>query len=96
MEIKENGLRKFITIESLLRHQLVNLYPTYEIKKVSIYRLTRNADLDYDEEEAQDLLVKIENSIQKRKWGKAVRIELEESPSNPVLEILKNKVFGIR
>ena len=91
VEIKENGLRKFITIESLLRHQLVNLYPTYEIKEVSIYRLTRNADLDYDEEEAQDLLVKIENSIQKRKWGKAVRLELEESPSDSVLEIFKNK-----
>lgn len=91
VEIKKNSLRKFITIESLLRHKLVNLYPTYKIKEVSIYRLTRNADLDYDEEEAQDLLVKIENSIQKRKWGKAVRLELEENPSDTVLEIFKNK-----
>ena len=91
VELKENYLRKFITVESLLRNQLVDLYPAYKIKEVSIYRLTRNADLNYDEEEAQDLLVKIENSIKKRKWGKAVRLEFEESPSNHVLEILKNK-----
>lgn len=91
IEIKKNHLRKFITIESLLKNQLINLYPTYKIKEVSIYRLTRNADLNYDEEEAQDLLVKVENSIQKRKWGKVVRLEFEENPSNFILEILKNK-----
>lgn len=91
IELKENGTRKFIPVETVIKHQLTNLYPSYSIKEISTYRLTRNADLDYDEEEAQDLLIKIENSIQKRKWGKAVRLELEEEPSTQVLEILKDK-----
>ena len=55
------------------------------------YRIMRNADLSYDEDEAADLLKEIEKQLKKRQWGEVIRLEVEEGMDKRLLKILKTE-----
>ena len=71
---------------------LKSLFNGHEIIDASCYRITRNADMALDEEGAEDLLEAIEESLKQRRWGKAVRLEIEKGMNNKLLEILEREL----
>ena len=93
-EVKGEKETKFVLLESVIMEKLETLFHGYKIVDVCKYRVTRNADLRYDEEEAQDLLEKIEKSIKKRNWGQVVRLEVEDASNSKALTVLK-KIFKV-
>lgn len=95
INIGSKNKRKFILLEDLIMSKIDFLFDSYELKDRIIYRVTRNADLDYSKEETEDLLEKIERSIKKRKWGQVVRLEYSEKNKNSTLLYFLNKKFNI-
>ena len=67
--------RAFILLEQIIAFQIGELFELHSIEACTPFRLTRNSDLDIDEE-AEDLLLEIEKSIKKRKRGRPVRLEI--------------------
>ena len=55
------------------------------------YRITRNADLNIDEEESDDLLLEIQQSLKQRKWGSVIRLETEKGMDKNLLILLQEK-----
>ena len=69
--------RNFVLLEDVIARFIDQLFKGYEIKSVTAFRITRNADLDIHEDEADDLLIEIEAELKKRKWGSPVRLEVQ-------------------
>jgi polyphosphate kinase len=65
----------FVLLENVIIYKLEELFELSDIQSASPFRMTRNSDLDIDEE-SEDLLIEIQKSIKKRKRGKPVRLEL--------------------
>ncbi|HMN96184.1 MAG TPA: polyphosphate kinase 1 [Phycisphaerales bacterium] len=78
------GARRFVTLQDIVEHNLDDLFPGMEIVKVMPFRVTRNADVDRDNEDAEDLMEEIEQQLRERRFARVVR--LEASPlANPRL-----------
>jgi len=84
--------RHFIFLEEIIRMFLDTLFTGREIICAHTYRITRNADLSIDEEEAEDLLQEIEKSLKKRNWGAGIRLEVDHLIDERLLNILKNSL----
>lgn len=84
------GERQFVMLKDIIVHHIAKLFMGYEVLCASPYRITRNADLTIDEEEAEDLLLEIEKSIKKRKWGEAIRLEIDQKVDERILIFLKD------
>ena len=84
-----NGKSQFILLEDVISHFIYKLFSGFNVLNVSSFRITRNADLTLHEEGARDLLREIEKELKKRKWGAAVRLEMQGGKmSNQVLTFL--------
>lgn len=68
---------KFIWIGDLIKFNLQKLFPGLEILEAYRFRITRDTDLEIQEDEADDLLELIEENIKQRKFGSVVRLEVE-------------------
>lgn len=79
-----------ILLEEIVIRFINRLFSGREIICAYPYRITRNADLTIEEEEAQDLLLEIEKSLKKRKWGTAVRLEVHNDIDLRLLKYLKD------
>lgn len=80
----------FILLESVIYMHIHMLFKGREVISISPYRITRNADLSIQEEEAEDLLIKVEESLRKRKWGTPIRIEIQQKADRRIIEVLKD------
>lgn len=95
--------RQFILLEDVIRHFTYKLFNGYTVVSASPFRITRNADLTIHEEGARDLLRVIEKELKKRKWGAAVRLEIQKNSIDPevldylmeVLEIHEKDVYKV-
>lgn len=67
---------QFVLLEDVLRHQMGELFQGMVITGCYPFRITRDSDLSFDEEEVEDLLDTIEQEVRKREWGDAVRLEV--------------------
>lgn len=74
-DTKEDELH-FVLLEDIISHYIYKLFRGYQIKSVTVFRITRNADMTIHEEGARDLLKEIEKELKKRKWGAAIRLEI--------------------
>ena len=83
---------RFILLEDVIRMHLNELFPKQKIKKTAYYRITRNADMAIHEEDAPDLLKEMEKSIKRRKWGQAVRLEVENKADQQILQYLQQEL----
>ncbi len=72
---KNSGHRQFVMLEDVIIEKLNSLFEFHEIKSASPFRITRDSDLDIDEE-GDDLLEEVQKSIKKRKRGMPVRLEI--------------------
>ena len=78
---KNSKMHSFIFLEDVLMHYAARLFIGYDLLEARAFRITRDADLYIDEEDAQDLLVEVERQLKKRQRGAAVRIEFEMGTS---------------
>lgn len=88
----EGRERSFVFLEDLIQAHLSQLFVGYEISGTTRYRITRNADLSFEEEGAEDLLSSIRQSLKRRKWGSVIRLELQETPDPVIKKYLKEKL----
>ncbi len=80
--------RDFILLEDLIEAHLDRLFPGMEIVSVSRFRVTRNADLSLDDEDAEDLLAAVEMELRRRRFGRAVRLEVQSNVPDGVLSLM--------
>src|SRR3954447_20269177 len=70
---------RFVLIDQIIEANLDLLFTGMEIVEHHLFRVTRNADLSIEEDEADDLLMAIEEELRRRRFGEAVRLEVERS-----------------
>jgi polyphosphate kinase len=87
-----DGMRRCIFLGEIVEKNLKKLFLNYEILCAHPYRITRNADLSIDEEEAEDLLKEIQKQIKKRQWGKAIKLEVEKNADKRFVKLLKKEL----
>ena len=78
----------FVSFEEVVSANLPRLFPGMEIVQCHAFRVTRNADLSVDDEDAEDLLVAIEMELRRRRFGKAVRLEVPKAMSVDLVALL--------
>lgn len=83
-----NGNIKFIWIGDLIKSNLNMLFPGLEVLEAYKFRITRNTDLEIQEDEADDLLELIEENIRQRKFGSVVRLEVEKQMPDYMIDTL--------
>ncbi|MBX3207652.1 MAG: polyphosphate kinase 1 [Labilithrix sp.] len=71
----------FVLLEDLIARHVGTIFPGVRLKGVYVFRVTRNFDLEIDEEEAQDLLQTIQQELRRRERGAAVRLEVAGEPT---------------
>ena len=79
---------RFVPLEQLIAAHLDQLFPGMEIECHYPFRVTRNADLTLEEEEADDLLAAVEMELRRQRFGRAVRLEIGPGMSDEVRELL--------
>ena len=73
----KSGSTRFITIEELIAINLQELFPGMIIEEHYSFRVTRNQDIELDEEESEDILLTLEAELARRRFGPPVRLEIE-------------------
>ena len=71
--------RTYVLLERVIAANLDVLFPGMEVLGHHLFRVTRNADLSIEEDEADDLLMAIEEELRRRRFGNVVRLEVERS-----------------
>jgi len=74
------ALRAYVLLEDLVARHVSTIFPGVRIKGVYTFRVTRNFDIEVDEEEAEDLLQTIQQELRRRERGNAVRLEVAGDP----------------
>jgi len=77
-----------VLLEDVISLYVAQLFPEAPIDGCWAFRVTRNWDLNIDEEEAEDLLVTIEREVRRRDRGSAVRLQINASPGDDVSRFL--------
>ncbi|BAQ60300.1 polyphosphate kinase [Geminocystis sp. NIES-3708] len=88
-EQSENPLWVGVPLEQVMAHHLSLLFPGMNVQECHNFRLTRDADLGVQEDEADDLLLAIQQELRKRRFaGSAVRLEIHASMPDNVKQML--------
>ena len=86
------GSTRFLLLEELIAIHLQELFPGMVIEDHYTFRVTRNQDLDLDEDDTEDLLVSLEQELLRRKFGPPVRLEIEEGVDEKLIEVLADEL----
>src|SRR5690606_8735075 len=79
-------------LEQVIASHLDSLFPGMEILAHHVFRVTRNADIEIEEEEGGDLLLTIESELTRRRFGHVVRLEVPPDMPDDVLELLMREM----
>ncbi|MGH2512525.1 MAG: polyphosphate kinase 1 [Candidatus Limnocylindrales bacterium] len=82
----------FVLLDQVIENNLDTLFTGLEIVDAHLFRVTRNADLAIEEDEADDLLMAIEEELRRRRFGEAVRLEVERSMPAATRRLLLNGI----
>jgi polyphosphate kinase len=82
------GDGRFVPAEEVIGAHLHTLFVGMVVEEWAVFRVTRNADLTLEEDEADDLLEAVELELRKRRFNKAIRLEVEEEIGDELLELL--------
>ena len=74
---EKNSLNRFISIEEIMANNLHTLFPGMIIDAHYMFRVTRNQDIELDEDESEDILLTLEAELARRRFGPPVRLEIE-------------------
>jgi polyphosphate kinase len=89
------GNQRFVPLEDVIGEHLKRLFPGMDVLEVHTFRVTRNEDLEVEEDDAENLLAALEKELLRRKFGPPVRLEVEETMTDSVLELLVSEL-GVR
>ena len=84
----------FMMLSSFVQAFVHELFPGMTVKGVHQFRVTRNSDLYVDDEEVTDLREALQGELSQRQFGDAVRLEVSETTTEPILRLLKDE-FGL-
>lgn len=82
----------FVNLEQIIRHNLDGLFQGMKIIDAQPFRVTRNADVEREEEDAEDLLELIEQELRDRRFAQAVRLEVSDDPQRPMNRLLAEEL----
>ncbi|MFZ2502182.1 MAG: RNA degradosome polyphosphate kinase [Nocardioides sp.] len=82
------GDARFVPLEDVISEHLRRLFPGMEVLQSHTFRVTRNEDLEVEEDDAENLLKALEKELLRRRFGPPVRLEVEDSISPQVLALL--------
>jgi polyphosphate kinase len=88
MPVGPSKAQRYILLESVIATHLQELFPGMIIEDHYTFRVTRNQDLEIDEEDSENLLISLEQELQRRRFGPPVRLEIEEGIDPARLESL--------
>ncbi|RME69979.1 MAG: polyphosphate kinase 1 [Chloroflexi bacterium] len=83
---------RFVWLEDLIAHNLEDLFPGYEIVEKHLFRITRNADMEIEGNEAGDLLETIEANVRRRRFGFVVRLTHEPDLPEHIQQLLSKNL----
>ncbi|MDQ2754043.1 MAG: RNA degradosome polyphosphate kinase [Actinomycetota bacterium] len=83
---------RFVPLEQVISAHLGALFPGMEIETHHPFRVTRNADLTLEEDEADDLLAAVEMELRRRRFGRAVRLEVDATITDEVRALLTREL----
>ena len=92
IETQELEFGKFISLENVIIANLEHLFPGMEIEDYYTFRLTRNADLEIEEDESENLLESMEQELLRRKFGPPVRLEVDIDIKSDLVKKLKEEL----
>jgi polyphosphate kinase len=84
--------KRFVLLEQLMSAHIGSLFPTCAILECQPFRITRDADIEIEEDEAEDLLKSVEQTLRQRRFGFGVRLEVASAMSEPMIEILRQSL----
>ncbi len=74
------AVRAYVLLEDLVARHVSTIFPGVRVDGLYVFRVTRNFDIEVDEEEAEDLLQSIQQQLRRRERGNAVRLEVAGAP----------------
>nr|WP_265520982.1 RNA degradosome polyphosphate kinase [Oerskovia sp. JB1-3-2] len=82
------GPTSFVPVEEVIAHHLDHLFPGMEVREHHTFRVTRNEDVEVEEDDAENLLQAMEKELLRRRFGPPVRLELGEGISPRIRDLL--------
>ncbi len=82
----------YLPLEDLIAAQLDMLFPGLEIVEHHLFRVTRNTDIEVEEDRDEDLLQALERTLTRRRFGPAVRLEVQDTITPRVLDLLTEEI----
>ncbi len=82
----------YVPLEEIMGQFLGELFPGMEVTQHHIFRVTRNEDLEVDEDEGENLLVQLEKELLRRRFGPPVRLEVAEDIDSQILSLLQREL----
>lgn len=83
---------RFVPLEDVMGEFLGELFPGMEVTEHHTFRVTRNEDLEVDEDEGENLLIQLEKELLRRRFGPPVRLEVAEDVDSKVLSLLQREL----
>ena len=83
---------RFVPLEDVMGAFLSELFPGMEVLQHHAFRVTRNEDLEVDEDEGENLLIQLEKELLRRRFGPPVRLEVAEDIDQQVLNLLQREL----
>lgn len=88
----KSGSTRFLPLEDLIAIHLQELFPGMIIEDHYTFRVTRNQDMDLDEEETEDILTSLEQELARRRFGPPVRLEIENGVDESLVKRLSDEL----
>jgi polyphosphate kinase len=83
---------RYVFLEDVISHNVSALFPSMRIGATHTFRVTRNADIDFGDSESDDLLQAVEMEIRRRRFGRAVRLEIDSQMPKQVVDLLLDEL----
>jgi len=90
--VPEDQYACYVPLEEVIAAHLSQLFPGMEVVDSHLFRVTRNADLEVEEDEAEDLLQALERELARRRFGPAVRLEVDADIDEGLLRMLSREL----
>jgi len=88
----DRGILRFIPLEDLISNHLEELFPGMEVLEHHEFRVTRNEDVEVEEDDAENLLTALEKELQRRRFGPPIRLEITDDMDDVTLGLLMSEL----
>jgi polyphosphate kinase len=86
------GRTRFVAIEDLIAHHIDELFPGMEVLGHHEFRVTRNEDVEIDEDESENLIQALERELLRRRFGPPIRLEITDDMDDVTLDLLVSEL----